>query len=120
MRILLVLLLAPMAFLAQTPAPSKSQAVSSGPIARCKGPNGTPCTADQVKKLCDAVFAAKRQHDSLLPFKDLSLAASDGTLKCVLEDGSPCVTAQLDLVKEIGTGQQLYINYSRPKPSAAK
>ena len=65
-----------------------------------------------VQALSDAVFAGKSQHDALIPVKDLELAASDGTLRCAQSDGSVCTTAELDIIKEIASSQQLTIKYA--------
>jgi hypothetical protein len=115
-------LLAALATMAQSPAGQKSGQASkqASPVVKCKGPDGTACTARQVQALSDAVFEAKRQHEALLPVKDLTLASSDGTLQCVQNDGTACATAQLDAVKEIAAGQQLFINYNTAKPNARK
>ena len=113
-----------LAAMAQAPPPqksaetTKSQAAPAPPIVKCKGVDGKACTAKQVQALADAVFAGKRQHDVLATFKNLTLASSDGTLKCEQNDGTPCTTPQLDLVKEIAAGQQIFINYNASKSTA--
>jgi hypothetical protein len=56
-----------------------------------------------------------REHQVLIPVKDLELAASDGTLRCVQSDGSVCTTAELDIIKEIGSSQQLTIKYANAR-----
>jgi hypothetical protein len=95
--------------LAQAPAGQKHAATA--PVVKCKGPDGKPCTSKQVQALADAVFAAKRQHDVLATVKNLILASPDGTVQCEQNDGSACTAPQLDVVKEIAAGQQLFINY---------
>jgi hypothetical protein len=106
--------------LAQTPAnqkagePSKA-AAAAAPVVKCKGPDAKPCTAKQVQALSDAVYSGKNHHDALVPVKELTLAASDGSLKCAQGDGTPCTTPQLDAIKMIAADQQLYINYNSSK-----
>lgn len=99
-------LICSVATLAQTPSPASI---------KCKNADGRGCTQKQVQALSDAVFAGKSQHDVLVPVKDLELAASDGTLRCVQSDGSVCTTAELDIIKEIGSSQQLTIKYSNAR-----
>jgi len=103
------------AALAQAPPGQKGAAAPSARAVRCRNGDGRPCTSKQVQALSDAVFAAKRQHDVLALFENLTLASSAGTLKCVQHGGTPCTTAQLDLVKEIAADRQLYINYNSDK-----
>jgi hypothetical protein len=101
--------------MAQTPAAQK--AAPSTLVIKCKNTDAKPCTFRQVQGLSDAVFAGKSQHDALLPVKELAMASStDGTLRCVQNDGSVCNTGELDVIKQIAAGQQLFINYN----SAAK
>ena len=111
-------LMAALAALAQPPPQSKSQPASSTPPIRCQDEGARPCTAKQIAPLTDAVFAQKRQHDALAQFKELTVE-SPGRLKCAQLDGTPCTLPQLDLVKEIGLGLKLYINYN-PAPPAGK
>ncbi len=95
--------------MAQTP-PQKSAPPSAA--IKCKNADGMGCTQRQVKALSDAVFQGKSKHEALLPVKELALAASDGTLRCVQSDGTVCTTAELDIIKVIAAGQQLTIKYS--------
>jgi hypothetical protein len=95
--------------LAQAP-PQKSAPPSIS--IRCKNEDGRGCTQRQVQNLSDAVFAGKSKHDVLVPVKDLALAASDGTLRCAQSDGTVCTTAELDVIKEIASTQQLTIRYT--------
>ena len=62
-------LLAALATMAQSPAGQKSGQASkqASPVVKCKGPDGTACTARQVQALSDAVFEAKRTHTKPLP-----------------------------------------------------
>lgn len=104
------------AMMAQAPAPQK--AAPSGIIVKCKNTDARPCTFRQVKDLSDAVFAGKNQHEVLVPVKEVALASStDGTLRCAQSDGSVCTTAELDVIKEIAAGLQLFINYNTPAKS---
>lgn len=100
-----------MALLAMAQAPAPNNTRPSSPI-KCKNVDGRGCTQKQVQALSDAVFAAKSQHDVLVPVKDLALAASDGTLRCAQNDGTVCTTAELDAIKVIAATQQLTIRYS--------
>ena len=81
-------------------------------VVKCKNVDGMGCTYRQVKALSDAVFAGKSQHDVLVPVKDVALAAADGTLRCAQSDGTICTIAELDVIKEIASTQQLTIRYS--------
>lgn len=113
----LLALVAPFAIVAQAPpkqAP-KPQTAPAPPVARCKGPDGRACSSKQVQALSDAAFSGKRQHEALALFRNLTLVSSDGTLKCEQTDGTPCTTAQLDVIKEIAAGQQVFINYNSSK-----
>ena len=105
------LLVAAMAVMAQAQPAPKSQAAPAQTVIKCRNQDGRACTSKQVEALSDAVFAAKRQHDSLAQFKDLTLISPDGTLQCSQNGGAACTASQLDAVKQIATGQQLYINY---------
>jgi len=111
-------LAAALALVAQPPANQKagdSPKPAAAPVVKCKGPDAKPCTARQVQALSDAVYSGKNHHDALVPVKELSLAASDGSLKCAQGDGTPCTTPQLDAIKMIAADQQLYINYNSSK-----
>jgi len=101
---------------AQEPPRQKGPAAPPVPVVRCKSVDGRACTSKQVQALSDAVFAEKSHHDVLALFENLTLASSDGTLKCVQNKGTACTTAQLDVVKQIAFGEQLYINYNSSKP----
>jgi hypothetical protein len=79
---------------------------------KCKNADGRGCTQREVQTLSDAVFAGKSKHEVLVPVKDVALASSDGTLRCAQSDGTICTTAQLDIIKEIASGQQLTIRYT--------
>jgi hypothetical protein len=81
-------------------------------VIKCKNLDGRGCTQREVKALSDAVFAGKSKHEVLVPVKDVALAASDGTLRCAQSDGTICTTAELDVIKEIASTQQLTIRYS--------
>ena len=105
--------------MAQAP-PKQKSAAPPAPVPKCRNADGRPCTAKQVRALTDAVFAEKMHHETLAMFEGLTLVAPDGTLKCVLHDGGACTTTQLDLVKEIATGLELYINYTSPKSNSGK
>lgn len=100
--------------MAQAP-PKQKSAAPPAPVSKCRNADGMPCTAKQVKTLTDAVFAEKMHHEMLAMFEGLTLVSPDGTVKCVLHDGGACTATQLDLVKEIATGLELYINYTSPK-----
>lgn len=113
-----LLLTAALAMMAQAPPPQKTRPVS--PAIKCKNVDGRPCSSRQVQALSDAVFEGKRQHDALLPVKTLELASSDGTLRCVQGDGTVCSTPQLDLIKHIAAGQQLFINYNASSSKTGK
>jgi hypothetical protein len=104
--------------MAQTPPPQK--AAPATPVIKCKNVDGNGCTARQVQALSDAVFAGKTQHEVLLPVKDLALASSDGTLRCAQSNGTVCTTPELDVIKEIAAGMQLFINYKGTKADAGK
>jgi hypothetical protein len=106
------------ATMAQTPPPQK--AAPAAPVIKCKNVDGRACTYREVQALSDAVFSGKRQHEVLLPVKDLALASSDGTLRCAQNDGTVCTTPELDVIKEIAAGQQLFINYKGTRPDAGK
>ena len=99
-----------MVAVAQTPPPQK--ATPAAPVIKCKNVDGRACTYREVQTLSDAVFSGKRQHEVLLPVKDLALASPDGTLRCAQNDGTVCSTPELDVIKEIAAGQQLFINYN--------
>jgi hypothetical protein len=99
-----------LAILAQTPPQRKSPPPAL--IVKCKNMDGRGCTQREVQALSDAVFAGKSKHEVLVPVKDVALAASDGTLRCAQSDGTICTTAQLDIIKEIASGQQLTIRYT--------
>jgi hypothetical protein len=101
-------------------APPQQKAAPAAPAIKCKDAGGRACTYRQVQALSDAVFAGKSQHEVLLPVKDLALASSDGTLRCAQSDGTVCTTPELDVIKEIAAGQQLFINYNVAKPNAGK
>ena len=105
----LAISLCSLAVLAQTPPQRKS---APPVIVKCKNVNGGGCTQREVQALSDAVFAGKSKHEVLVPVKDLALAASDGTLRCAQSDGTICTTAELDIIKEIASGQQLTIRYT--------
>jgi hypothetical protein len=109
-----------MAMMAQAPPASKAQPAPVGTVIKCKGVEGKPCTSSQIQFLTDAVFAQKNHHDALAAFESLSLASSDGTLKCVQTDKKACTNPQLDLVKQIGADHKLYINYSASKANTRK
>jgi hypothetical protein len=98
-----------LAILAQAPPQRKS---APPVIVRCKNVNGQGCTQREVQTLSDAVFAGKSKHEVLVPVKEVALASSDGTLRCAQSDGTICTTAELDIIKEIASGQQLTIRYS--------
>jgi hypothetical protein len=102
-------LICSLAILAQTPPQRKS---APPVIVKCKNVNGRACTQREVQALSDAVFAGKSQHEVLVPVKEVALASSDGTLRCAQTDGTICTTAELDIIKEIASGQQLTIRYS--------
>jgi hypothetical protein len=103
-------LMGSLAILAQAPPQRKS---APPPLTvKCKNVNGRGCTQREVQALSDAVFAGKNKHEVLVPVKDVALAASDGTLRCAQSDGTICTTAELDIIKEIASGQQLTIRYS--------
>jgi hypothetical protein len=106
------------AAMAQAPPPQK--AAPAAPVIKCKNVDGRACTYREVQALSDAVFSGKRQHEVLLPVKDLALASPDGTLRCAQNDGTVCSTPELDVIKEIAAGQQLFINYKGTKPDAGK
>jgi hypothetical protein len=117
-------LAAALALMAQAPAKQKSDGTAkpqaAAPVVKCKGADGRGCTARQVQTLTDAVFAAKGHHEILASVSSLTLASSDGTLKCDQTDGSACTTAQLDAIKQIAIDQQLFINYNSSKSNSAK
>jgi hypothetical protein len=96
--------------MAQAPPQQKSTARSMA--IKCKNADGRGCTQREVQTLSDAVFAGKSKHEVLVPVKDVALASSDGTLRCAQSDGTICTTAQLDIIKEIASGQQLTIRYT--------
>jgi len=97
--------------MAQAPAPQKT--APAGLVIKCKNTDAKPCTFRQVQGLSDAVFAGKNQHDVLLPVKELAMASSaEGTLRCVQNDGSVCSTAELDVIKQIAAGLELFVNYN--------
>ena len=81
-------------------------------VIKCKNMDGRGCTQREVQALSDAVFAGKSKHEVLVPVKDVALAASDGTLRCAQSDGTICTAAELDIIKEIASGQQLTIRYT--------
>jgi len=99
-----------LAILAQAPPQRKSAPPAL--IVKCKNVDGRGCTQREVKALSDAVFAGKSKHEVLVPVKDVALAAPDGTLRCAQSDGTICTTAELDIIKEIASGQQLTIRYT--------
>ena len=108
----LIWLVAAAAAMAQTPPAQKAP---SGVVIKCKNTDARPCTFRQVQSLQDAVFAGKSQHDVLLPVKEVALASSaQGILRCAQSDGSVCSTAELDVIKEIAAGLQLFVNYNTP------
>jgi hypothetical protein len=111
-------LAAGMAIMAQSPPQPK--AAPASPAIKCKNVEGRGCTSRQVQALSDAVFSGKSQHDALVPVKSLTLASSDGTLHCAQSDGTVCTTEQLDIIKEIAAGLQLFINYNGAKPNTGK
>jgi len=101
-----------LAAVAQTPPPKSAP---PAPVIKCKNIDGLGCTYRQVKELSDAVFAGKSQHDVLVPVKDVALAAADGTLRCAQSNGAVCSTAELDVIKQIGSTLQLTIKYTNTK-----
>jgi len=111
-------LVAALAAMAQTPPQQK--AAPAPPAIKCKNIDGRACTFRQVKDLSDAVFEGKSKHDVLLPVKDLALASPDGTLRCAQSDGTVCTMPELDVIKEIAAGQQLFINYNGAKPKTGR
>ena len=118
-------LAAALALMAQAPAKQKSDGAAKPPAAaapavKCKGADGRGCSARQVQALTEAVFAAKGHHEILASVASLTLAASDGTLKCDQTDATACTTAQLDAIKQIAIDQQLFINYNSSKSNSAK
>jgi len=102
-------------------APAQQKAAPAARVIKCKTVDSRPCTFKQVQGLSDAVFAGKSQHDELVPVKELALASSsDGTLRCAQSDGSVCTIPELDLIKEIASGQQLFINYNSANSKTGK
>jgi hypothetical protein len=99
-----------LAIMAQVPPQRKSPPPAL--VVKCKNADGRGCTQREVQTLSDAVFAGKSKHEVLVPVKDVALASSDGTLRCAQSDGTICTTAQLDIIKEIASGQQLTIRYT--------
>jgi hypothetical protein len=81
--------------------------VVSGAIAgeqsmTCSRQGGAPCTAQHVKQLETAVkAAAKGSRKELANVKSLSLASSNGTLKCKQTDGSACTAQQMQMVRDV-------------------
>jgi hypothetical protein len=114
----LIFLATAIAAMAQTPPPQKT--APAAPVIKCKNVDGRGCTYREVQALSDAVFTGKRQHEVLLPVKDLALASSDGTLRCAQSDGTVCTTPELDIIKEIAAAQQLFISYKGTKPDGGK
>ncbi|MGA3019524.1 MAG: hypothetical protein ABSF62_20550 [Bryobacteraceae bacterium] len=89
------------------------QAPATTPTLKCAGPAGTACTQQRVHDLAAAAQAAgKGSRASLAAIKTLSLASSDGTLKCVQTNGQRCTAEQAQSLYEIGRAINVTVSFS--------
>jgi hypothetical protein len=78
------------------------------PVAKCIGPDGkTACSSAHVKQLNDGMVTGRRVYKPLETVKAVSLASSDGTLKCEQNNGQACTPEQLDALNQVA-GQLKY------------
>jgi hypothetical protein len=91
----------------------QSPAAATETVAKCTGPDGkTACTAAHVKQLNDGMATGRRMYQPLEAVKAVSLASSDGTLKCEQNNGAACTTEQLDALNHVAGQFKCTINYN--------
>ncbi len=97
------------------PKEGKAPAAATTPVGKCTGPDGKACTAAHVKQVNDAMVTGRRVHKPLEAVKAVSLASSDGTLKCEQNDGTACTAEQLDALNQVAGPLKCAINYNSSK-----
>jgi hypothetical protein len=91
-------------------------AAAAAPLAKCTGPDGkTACTAAHVNQLNDGIVTGRRVYKPLEAVKAVSLASSDGTMKCEQNNGTACTTEQLDALNQVAGQFKCSINYNSSK-----
>ena len=102
-----------------TPKEGKAPAASAAPVAKCTGPDGkTACTAAHVKQLNDGMVTGRRVYKPLEAVKAVSLASSDGTMKCEQNNGTACTTEQWDALNQVAGQFKCAINYNSSKSNS--
>lgn len=67
---------------------------------RCLAPDEkTPCSREQVEQLEQMVVTGRRSYEPLAAVASVSLASSDGTLRCTQNNGALCTAAQIQAIK---------------------
>jgi hypothetical protein len=92
--------------------PGKTNATAA-PTMRCTRQDGGACTARHVEDLATAVTAAgKGAHPVLAGINTLSLASSDGTLRCRQTNGQQCTAEQARQLRDVALTTPVKISFS--------
>jgi hypothetical protein len=88
-----------------------SGAMAKKPLMTCARQNGAACTAQHVQKLEASVKLAAKgpRAAALADVESISLASSDGTLRCLQTGGKPCTAQQMQSVWEVSRALDLKV-----------